>query len=550
MKFTKLTIEDFRGYDGMEIFLGNRITAIAGFNGTGKSTILGILANSSWLKKHKTYAGKPFRGEFGELFRASKDHDPTGCAMLLECVGPEGSKTVRFRTAWQTQEKKENGKNIKHDRFRVIPKHTGPSGKLTEAKLSSPVIYLGLSRIFPMGEAEEDSVRKRTQKWDTPEDKTWFEENYRHVLFVREELRSVSSFGFKDVKHKSGLGVSTDTYDELANSAGQDNIGQILLAVLSFRRLKRELGNDWSGGLLLIDELDATLHGATQLRLVDLLAKESKETGFQTVFTTHSPTILERLSDSCAYNPQDRPGNVEIAYLTDANRKLKLLRNPTWPQMESDLLAKSGAASEMKVSVFTEDAEAIWLARGLIERSIPTLSAKITFVDASFGKNTLMHLYVHDYLYLKNRIVLFDGDVKKEEINEVIPRTLSEEAKNIVVLPGGKSPEELLYTYLVKLDGNSVLLEDLEPYGVTIRTLESDGPLSKTYEGLDQRNRFKKWFNEHKSIFDAVGLLTHWLEDNNEEAQEFVDAFHKAYNAIAKRTSAIEVPMAKKHKSI
>lgn len=108
----------------------------------------------------------------------------------------------------------------------------------------------------------------------------------------------------------------------------------------------------------------------------------------------------------------------------------------------------------------------------------------------------------------------------------------------------------MLYTYLVKLDGNSVLLEDLEPYGVTIRTLESDGPLSKTYEGLDQRNRFKKWFNEHKSIFDAVGLLTHWLEDNNEEAQEFVDAFHKAYNAIAKRTSAIEVPMAKKHKSI
>ena len=39
---------------------------------------------------------------------------------------------------------------------------------------------------------------------------------------------------------------------------------EIILAVLSFRRLKEQYGKNYNGGILLIDELDATLYGFSQ----------------------------------------------------------------------------------------------------------------------------------------------------------------------------------------------------------------------------------------------------------------------------------------------
>lgn len=99
--------------------------------------------------------------------------------------------------------------------------------------------------------------------------------------------------------------------------------------MLSFKKLKRDMGADWDGGLLLIDELDATLHPAAQLRLISLMEKEAKSVGYQIVFTTHSTVILKELSGKNQFNKEGGPGDIEIAYLTDANRKLIVKRNPT-----------------------------------------------------------------------------------------------------------------------------------------------------------------------------------------------------------------------------
>ena len=44
--YKSLMINDFRQFNDMKISLGKKLTVIAGRNSTGKSTILGILANS------------------------------------------------------------------------------------------------------------------------------------------------------------------------------------------------------------------------------------------------------------------------------------------------------------------------------------------------------------------------------------------------------------------------------------------------------------------------------------------------------------------------
>ena len=69
---------------------------------------------------------------------------------------------------------------------------------------------------------------------------------------------------------------------------------QIMYLLLSFIKLKTEydnIGEPWPGGILLIDELDATLHPAAQIRLIDLIYKVCKQFNFQAVFTTHSLQI-------------------------------------------------------------------------------------------------------------------------------------------------------------------------------------------------------------------------------------------------------------------
>ena len=343
MRFNKLSIEKFRQFSSKEIFLGNKMTAIAGNNGTGKSTILGILANSSQLSGHHTYLDKPFRGEFSELFSGSPEHDPTGGKITLFYRDRGKDCSALFRTAWQD----------KKTRFRIIPKRTLSDGTITESKLESPVIYLGLSRLYPLGEADRKKLSRKNQKWDANEDRDWFTNKYKAILGGWEELKSVSQFGIAGLARKAGTGIETETYGPSANSAGQDNLGQILLSVLSMRKLKRELDREWDGGLLIIDELDATLHPAAQIRLIKLLLKESAAIGFQVVFTTHSTVILELLSSKTVHNRKDTAGDIEVVYLTDANKRLAVKRNPSWPEMENDLFVKSSGAYDVKRLAFS-----------------------------------------------------------------------------------------------------------------------------------------------------------------------------------------------------
>lgn len=172
MRFIKINIESFRQFSDKEIFLGNRLTAIAGNNGTGKSTILGILANSSQLSGHHTYLGKPYRGEFSELFSGSPKHDPSGGKLSLTYEENGNCRQVTFRTAWQN----------KKTRFRLIPKRNLPDGTVTESKLESPVIYLGLSRLYPLGEADKKKINRSNQKWDIDDDRSWFMDKYTSIL--------------------------------------------------------------------------------------------------------------------------------------------------------------------------------------------------------------------------------------------------------------------------------------------------------------------------------------------------------------------------------
>jgi AAA15 family ATPase/GTPase len=83
--FTRLYLEDFRIFKDQTIHIGNTITAIAGHNATGKSTILGILGNTCELKSKfgTTITDKQFKTEFSELFKGSKAFDKVEISVLF-----------------------------------------------------------------------------------------------------------------------------------------------------------------------------------------------------------------------------------------------------------------------------------------------------------------------------------------------------------------------------------------------------------------------------------------------------------------------------------
>ena len=270
MYISKLDIKNFRAFEGEYSFeFVKGVNCLSGHNATGKSTILAILSNCGELKKKdgEQLNGKAFKGEYSQLIKGDITKDKTGdvCKLYFDDLPKFNEdksnpfvKELSFRATYQ----------LNNERYRLIPKKI-KNIRETEKKLNWPVIYLGLSRLFPVGESE--SLTQTLIKTEYDEE---ISNKHREILSSKDDYLSLVNVD-TDVTQKRGVGFDTEKYSYKANSSGQDNLGQILLAVYSFENLKKTY-EYYSGGLLLIDELDATLHPAAQNRLLDFLVNKSQ----------------------------------------------------------------------------------------------------------------------------------------------------------------------------------------------------------------------------------------------------------------------------------
>lgn len=535
--YKELKFKDFRLFKDQTIHIGKYITVLAGKNSTGKSTVLGILGNSSEIKKKDgvTYAGKQFRAEFGEIFHGSKKFDLSASDRAELTISDNSGAIVdyrKFRTSWQ--------KDGEKDRFRIIPSKLLDGGKKTEAKLAIPVYYLGLSRLFPIGESEEDTIKSAKLKFNNADDKAWFIEQYRNILSLYDTIEEISNLSIGETTKKSGIGIETSKYDYLTNSAGQDNLGQILMAVLSFKKLKEEYASseakEWNGGLLLIDEVDSTLHPAAQKRLINLLISQAKQLCIQIVVTTHSSDLLKHICTKTTYNNTTTNNDVELYYFTNSNRRLYIKRNIDFSTIESDLLVQSMLQRNDKIKLYSEDSEGRWF----IKKLIPEYLSYIELLDVRVGCNQLMSLYTGDISYFGNCIIVFDGDVTENDLN-AIPQHIRNKLKNIIKLPGVESPEKVIYDYLLSLPPEHGYWEEADKIEMNWTYFKENGPDSENYRQEKDRERCKKWFTDHESFFDTSHLFDYWLDDNETEANKFKENFKKSYNSIATRTFAVKI---------
>lgn len=111
-----------------------------------------------------------------------------------------------------------------------------------------------------------------------------------------------------DIKFRTDFESKADGVDSNTISSGEDNIFIILTALFSLKYYYDSLPEDErinrTASILLIDEFDATLHPALQIRLLDLVRDFSSNYRIQIVATTHSLSLLEyalRQKDNIIY---------------------------------------------------------------------------------------------------------------------------------------------------------------------------------------------------------------------------------------------------------
>lgn len=390
----------------------------------------------------------------------------------------------------------------------------GTSKASGEKHVQIPVIYLSLKRLVPIG--EEKRVKHMPANL-TAEEKGFFEKYHRRILLIDQQMKSAE---YVESQNKATLGFVTDKYNSLANSAGQDNVGRILLAILSFKRLKEKMGDEYKGGLLLIDEIDATLYPAAQAQLFCALLRFANDLNLQVVFTTHSPDLLETMGD------KKYEKDCKLLFLETRDSETAIYDNLSIERAIAHLRGETVAPeATRKIAVFSEDLSTRIFLKGLLPAN---LKKSLDIIDISLGEGELNNLRKVGLKDFREGVIVYDGDIDVKRPTY--------KSSNSVALPGGAAPEVVFYRFLRRLDERDRFWDKL-PGGYTKQVCFLD------YSHIDEPSveEAKKWFSREKGASrfgrGCSKLINRWSDDHPEEKKKFVDDFISAYGSVGGKYS-------------
>ncbi len=516
----KLIIEKFRGLKNVEIEFGTRITLICGKNGTSKSSILGIAAqifsfekdykSGELLKGYNTITGMPFKSRFSDHFRLSKVFDPAGSMKVkvelydgYTAQEAGGELDISKRGAEQIRSVVRNNSAVE-------------KGENTSRNFTHPVIYLSLKRLTPI--ANRDYRKANFDYLD--ENKQKFINLIKTLLGKRISLVT----GTTGTIHSAV--AHGDNYDQDSVSAGEDNAGQIALALMSFRKLKEKYAG-YKGGLLLIDEADAGLFPAAQTALLSLLVKESKELDLQIIMTSHSPTLIQ---DAFERSQKDKSkiNTIKTIYLNNNYGGIQVMNDWSWVNIKSNLhreLIKLDKDILLpKINIYFEDGEAYDLFKNVMNLNKLNKFLK-QYKETSLGCNEYIRLAKNKIpeFFLKS-IICLDGDVSDKDIKGL---------GSIVRLPGNLPPDQLIFEYLYNLPEDHVIwknkiqfdrdvLDEIATSVISRLNLPNKKVDLKEYLEIDRKKESKKMNIQKLNKADCRHILEA-IKQSDSKKEEYLD---------------------------
>jgi hypothetical protein len=302
-------------------------------------------------------------------------------------------------------------------------------------------------------------------------------------------------------KNKNYLGIKTDKYAAAGNSAGQDNIGQIITAIMSFKKLYP------NGGILLIDELEATLFPAAQLNLISKLYSYSKRFKLQIVFTTHSLEIIKFLYDK---NYSD----VKINFLELIDGKVVNKHDATFDYIKHKIRVEArqtGLKEDKKQIICEDELASLWI-KGLIKGK--DINKKIGINYKNMNDGCIKRLAESKMKCFDDFIFVLDGDCRnKREYKNL---------KNVVFLPGDFPPESVMFKFLYGLSESDSFWNN-EQY------FDRNACFNGYLDNPSDINKHKNWYEERKK-FLGKGLSSffkRWKQDNQTDLETFLSDLGK-----------------------
>ncbi|MFA6416426.1 MAG: AAA family ATPase [Candidatus Paceibacterota bacterium] len=495
-----LKIKQFRHLKDLDIEFGSRITAIAGANGTGKSSLLGLISGAFVFDKTKgltLFNKKSFSADFSEIFTFSQKKEGKKVNLYkYEISLSDGQKAFGgFRYSV----------NNKSRPFRI---DILSGEKKDKKKIQFPIIYLGLRRFFPL--AQEINPKINITRRQDDEYKNWFEKYYKAILPTE---KPINYENYKS-ENKGFLSVITDEYDSYGSSAGQDNLSQILSAIYSFKKLKDQLDGGYFGGALIIDEVDVSFYPGAQINLIKYLHRLAGELNLQVIFTTHSLEILESLAHK-DYKPHSKYVFLEkisddfICYKKDEQDIDNIISD-----LRHRIKDKAEVTKNKKISVLCEDNEAVFIAKGVLDSKI---KKQLEFKKVNLGCANYEQLLKKGIL--DDKIIILDGD-SKNKINDY---------KNLVFLPGNKRPENVIMDFLDSISPTDDFWKSKNKY--TKQTF-----LSRKELEIDNRDKMKKWFNRECKCWGVSGkrVFDKWRIEKHLESEKFDEGIEQIIKIIRK----------------
>jgi predicted ATPase len=368
-------IHNIRGWKGHRIPLNFPITAIVGENGSGKSTVLQVSASV-------------YKGSTKKLTRFASDFFPS--------------------TAWD----KITQARIIYGYRQGQKSSVGQINKPSDRWLRNPdrptrnVVYVDLSRIQPVGGrigyakiAKSRHKEASSTAFDPAKMKRLSGIMGRHYDGAKMALTDIDAKRFVPV-----LSQHAKPYSGFHQGAGETTIAEFLRVDVP----------EYS--LVLIDEIETSLHPRAQRRLIRDLADQCREKQVQIILTTHSPYILEELPLEAR------------SYIMEAGDKRQTVAGVS----PAFAMTKMDDEIHPDCDLYVEDEAAAAMLNEILARYSPTLVRQCRIIPyGSAQVGTALGQMVEQNRFPRASLVFLDGD--------------NSQAPGCILLPGGDAPERVIF---------------------------------------------------------------------------------------------------------
>jgi len=258
-----------RGIKNVDVNFQYPITAIAGCNGSGKTTILALAACAFHNDSNgfKLSGRKQSYYTFSDFFIQTKEEASLGGIYIRYELLYDNWKGAEPGANWQTRIKKRGGRWNNY-----------------ESRIKRTVVFLGVERIVPHSERSISKSYKGKFKIGT--DNGW-EDNVRETVgrILGTDYASFS-YGLHS-RYRLPIVAKKDRkpYSGFNMGAGEHSLFELFAIINECP----------DGSLILIDEIELGLHEKAQENLIKELKEVCKKRKFQIICTTHSSRILESL---------------------------------------------------------------------------------------------------------------------------------------------------------------------------------------------------------------------------------------------------------------